>query len=90
MTAEDGGTWTAERIRALGVRTDVPTAGAIFGLGQTQAYAAVKSETFPVPVVRVGPRRLVVPVAPILRVLGLDDTPAQAPQEAAQEASHAA
>jgi hypothetical protein len=63
--------WTPEAVRALGVRTDVPTAGAIFGLSRTQAYEAVKRGDFPVTVIKVG-RRAVVPVAPILGLLGLD------------------
>lgn len=64
-------TWTEKAIRALGVRTDVPTAGAIVaGWCRTEAYDAVKRGDFPVPVVRVG-RRLVVPVAPILELLRL-------------------
>jgi hypothetical protein len=64
-------TWTEEAIRGLGVRTDVETAGGIFGLSRTQAYEAVSNERFPVPVIRIG-RRIVVPVAPIRRLLGID------------------
>lgn len=64
--------WTPEAVRALGVRTDVPTAGAILGgLSRTQAYEAVKAGKFPVPVIAVG-HRLVVPVQPILDLLRLD------------------
>lgn len=63
-------TWTEEAIRALGVKTDVETAGAIFGLSRTQAYEAAKAGRFPVAVVPIG-GRLVVPVAPILRLLGI-------------------
>lgn len=64
-------TWTEEAIRGLGVRTDVETAGSIFGLSRTQAYDAVNNDRFPVPVFRIG-RRIVVPVAPIRRLLGMD------------------
>jgi hypothetical protein len=64
-------TWTADQVRALGVRTDVETAGSIFGLSRTQAYIAVNKGTFPVPVIRMG-RRYLVPTAPILRLLGID------------------
>lgn len=71
MTATDT-EWTAEKIRALGVRTDVPTAGDILGgLSKTQAYELAKAGKFPVPTIPVG-RRIFVPVAPILRLLGLD------------------
>ncbi len=65
-------TWTPEAVRALGVRTTVPIAGEILaGLSETQAYELAKRDAFPVPVVKVG-RRLVVPTAPILRLLGLE------------------
>jgi hypothetical protein len=63
--------WTPDEVRALGVRTDVPTAGEIIaGLCRDESYRAVKRGTFPVPVIGVG-RRLVVPVAPILGLLGI-------------------
>ena len=63
--------WTPTAVRALGVRTDVPTAYEIItGRGRDEAYRAVKRDEFPVPVVRVG-RRMVVPVQPILELLFL-------------------
>jgi hypothetical protein len=80
-------TWTADDVRALGVRTDVATAGSIFGLSRTQSYLAVRDGRFPVNVIRVG-RRLVVPVPPILLLLGIgraetaDRPPAAIPAEA--------
>lgn len=64
-------TWTEAAIRALGVKTDVETAGSIFGLSRTQSYEAVKDGRFPVELVRVG-RRMIVPTAPIRRLLGID------------------
>jgi hypothetical protein len=65
-------TWTPEAIKALGVRTDVPTAGSILaGLCRDEAYRMVKRGKFPVPVLHVG-RRLVVPVQPILDLLGIE------------------
>ncbi|MGH3226791.1 MAG: hypothetical protein ACRDPY_50290 [Streptosporangiaceae bacterium] len=64
-------TWTEEAIRGLGVRTDVETAGSIFGLSRTQSYVAIQADRFPVPVIRVG-RRIVVPTAPIRRLLGIE------------------
>ena len=90
-------TWTREQVTALGVRTDVETAGSIFGLSRTQAYEAVKAHRFPVPTFRIG-RRFVVPVAPILALLGIDAPtagparPADAdeqPQAERSDASHA-
>jgi hypothetical protein len=73
--------WTPAEVVALGVRTDVPTAGEILaGLCRDEAYRSVKRGDFPVPVVKVG-RRLVVPVAPILELLGIkpDDKPPSGP-----------
>jgi hypothetical protein len=65
-------TWTAAEVLALGVRTNVETAGEILGgLSRTQAYLAVERGKFPVPVLKVG-RRLVVPTAPLCRLLGID------------------
>lgn len=69
--------WTAKAVEALGVRTDVPTAGEIIaGWCRDESYRAVKRGDFPVPVIRVG-RRMVVPVQPILELLGLSTSPAQ-------------
>ena len=63
--------WTPDDVLALGVRTDIPTAGEILaGLTRTQSYELYKVGRFPVPVIKCG-RRLVVPVAPILRLLDI-------------------
>lgn len=63
--------WTADEVLALGVLTDVPTAGEIVaGLSRSQSYQAVKLGTFPVGVIRCG-RSMTVPVAPILDLLGI-------------------
>jgi hypothetical protein len=73
--------WTPAEVIALGVRTDVPTAGEILaGLCRDEAYRSVKRGDFPVPILKVG-RRLVVPVAPILELLGIkpDDQPPSGP-----------
>lgn len=80
--------WTREQVLALGVRTDVETAGSIFGLSRTQAYEAVNGKRFPVPTFRIG-RRVVVPVAPILQLLGLDMRAAGPPSPAAADAQTA-
>lgn len=79
MTAK---VWTRRAVEALGVRTDVPTAGAILaGWGRDESYRAVKRGDFPVPVLQLG-RRLVVPVQPILDLLGLGMATGGAPPEA--------
>ena len=66
--------WTEERIRALGLLTDLPTAASIFGLGRALAYELAKNDDFPVPVIRVGSRYRV-PVAAILAALRLPPDP---------------
>ncbi len=70
MTSQNDKVWTEERIRALGVITDVVTAGRIFGIGREQAYLLVRTGEFPAPVTRLG-GRVKVPIAGILAALGL-------------------
>jgi HK97 family phage major capsid protein len=61
--------WTRDDVLALGIKTDVPTAGAILGdLCKDEAYRMVKRGNFPVPVIKVG-RKLFVPTGPILAAL---------------------
>ena len=67
--------WSTEQVRALGVRTDLVTAGEILGIGRTVAHQLAKRGEFPVPVLRVG-RKYVVPVAPLLEILGVHEEPA--------------
>lgn len=63
--------WTPEQVRALGVTTDVVTAGQILGLSRNSAYRLARTGTFPVPVLRAGAQYRV-PVAALLTGLGLD------------------
>lgn len=44
----------------------------VLGCGRTAGYEALRTRTFPVPVLRVG-RRWRVPTAPLLRAVGADD-----------------
>lgn len=62
--------WTPEKVRALGLTTDLTTAAHILGMGRTTAFELLRTGEFPVPVHRYG-RRLVVPVLEILRLLGV-------------------
>ena len=62
--------WQPDDIRALGVTTDLPTAGEILGIGRTKSYTLAKTGQFPVPVLRVG-RRYRVPVHSLVTLLGL-------------------
>ena len=66
--------WTEQRVRALGVVTDLPTAGQILGLSRTTAYALARQGRFPTPVLRVG-RLYRVSVNDLLRVLNLATDP---------------
>lgn len=62
--------WTEQEVRALGVTTDVVTAGAVLGIGRVKSYELAKADQFPVPVLKLG-RKYVVPVAGLLKSLGL-------------------
>ncbi len=62
--------WTVEDVRALGLTTDIETAGLILGIGRSRAYTLAKSGEFPVPLIRVG-RSYIVPVPAILHLLGI-------------------
>lgn len=65
--------WTADEVRALGVRTDLVTAFAIVvGGGKNRAWQAYYNGELPFPALRVG-RRVVCPTAPLLKLLGLDE-----------------
>jgi hypothetical protein len=63
--------WTPDQVRALGVTTDVVTAGQILGLSRNSAYRLAHAGTFPVPVLRAGAQYRV-PVAALLTALGID------------------
>jgi hypothetical protein len=66
--------WTAAAVRALGVRTDLRTAASILGIAEGTAYRQAQAGTLPVPVLRLG-GRWVVPMQPILDLLGIaEDT----------------
>jgi len=64
--------WTVEQIRALGAATNLASAAAVLGIGRTLAYELVATGQFPVPVIRAG-TRVIVPVAPLLKLLHADD-----------------
>ena len=66
--------WTIKKIKALGVVTDVVTAGNILGIGRSVSYDLVKNGAFPAPLISVGSRH-VVPVAGLLRILHATEPP---------------
>jgi hypothetical protein len=63
--------WTGERVAALGLVTDLPTAAAILRLTRSTAYELAKTGRFPVPLIRAGSRYRV-PVTALIDVLKLD------------------
>lgn len=65
--------WYIDDVRALGVVTDLVTAGAILGIGRTTAYALAREDRFPVPVLKVGDRYQV-PVAGLMKAIGVDQS----------------
>ena len=68
-------TWTPEAIRALGVTTDLPTLGKIFGISRTRAYQMAHTgewEQAGIRIVSLG-SKYVVAVKSILEVLGHGD-----------------
>jgi hypothetical protein len=69
--------WSVEQIRALGVTTDIVTAGSVLGIGRTTAYRLARSGEFPVPLLKVGNRYLVA-VAHLLSAVGLQATSVEA------------
>ena len=63
--------WTVADVEALGVTCDVPTAGAILGVGCSTARRLDREHSFPVRVLSLGHARRVV-VADLLRLLSAD------------------
>jgi hypothetical protein len=65
-------TWTPEAIRALGVRTDLPTLGKIFGISRARAYQMAQTGEWEQAGIRIVPLggKYVVVVQSILAVLG--------------------
>jgi hypothetical protein len=61
--------WTPEAVRELGMTTDLETAAAILGIGRTLAFELVRTDRFPVRLLRLG-RRVLVPTGDLLHYLG--------------------
>ena len=68
-------TMTAEEVRALPAVVDLTTAAQALGLGRSAAYELVRTGAWPTPVLRLG-RLIKVPSAPLIALLGLEQTPA--------------
>ncbi|MGZ4517142.1 MAG: DNA-binding protein [Mycobacteriaceae bacterium] len=65
-------TWTPEKVRAPGVRTDLATANNVLGISRNSGYQLVSKDDYPVPLLRLG-NRYVVPVAGLLDLLGITE-----------------
>ena len=69
-------TWTADEVRALGVRVPLVTACQIvLGCGKNKAWELHHSGALPFPALKVG-RKVVVPTAPLIKLLGLEESKA--------------
>lgn len=66
--------WSLDEVQALGMTTDVPTAGSVLGISQFFSYALARRGEFPVPILRLG-NRLRVSVPALLRVLEVESSP---------------
>jgi hypothetical protein len=68
-------TWTPEAVRALGVRTNLPTLGEIFGISRARAYQMAHTGEWEQAGIRIVPlgSKYVVVVQSILEVLGHGD-----------------
>lgn len=62
---------TGDEIRRLPPALTVVQAAALLGIGRSNAYHAVKTQTWPTRVVRVG-RCIRIPTADVLRLLGIE------------------
>jgi hypothetical protein len=72
-------TWTAERIRALGPTTDVPTLASILQCSRWKAYQMARTNQWAaagVKIIRIG-ATYKVSVPSVLEVLGYADTPTE-------------
>jgi predicted DNA-binding transcriptional regulator AlpA len=64
-------TLAADEIRRLPPVLTVVQAAALLGIGRSNAYHAVRTDTWPTRVVRVG-RCIRIPTAEVLRLLGIE------------------
>jgi predicted DNA-binding transcriptional regulator AlpA len=53
----------------------IEEAAPFLGVGRSAAYIAAKNGQFPIPVIHIGARRIVVPTAALRRLLELDGGP---------------
>lgn len=80
-------TWSEAEVRALGVTTDILTAGSVLGLSRNATYRLNAEGRLGVPVLRLGSQYRV-PVSGLLQVLGLPPSARGAAADAAAFALH--
>ena len=73
-------TWGVEEVRALGMTCDLTTAAHVLGIGRTLAFELVRTDAFPVRILRLG-RAVRVPVADLLTLL-LGESQGTSPESA--------
>jgi hypothetical protein len=64
--------WTVADIRALGVTTDLVTAGEILGIGRSKSYELARRDEFPVRMLRIAGRYRIL-TADLITFLRIDD-----------------
>ncbi|GAC1569981.1 MAG: hypothetical protein NVS3B18_01670 [Candidatus Dormibacteria bacterium] len=65
-----------EELWQLPAVVDLETAGRALGIGRTKAFELARSGEWPTPLLPLGRATYRVPTEPLLRLLGLADTPA--------------
>jgi hypothetical protein len=67
-------TWTMDKVKALGMTTDLETAATILGIGRTLAFELAKTNQFPIRILRLG-RRTRISVPELIAYLTGDEKP---------------
>ncbi|OZC52031.1 hypothetical protein CH286_04055 [Rhodococcus sp. WWJCD1] len=65
--------WSHDQVQALGVRTDLTTAGQVLGISRATVYELAKRDQLPFPVLRLG-KKYVVPVNGLMEALGMSSS----------------
>ena len=71
-----------DELARLPTVVDVPTAAMALGVGKTAAYELIRCGAWPTPVLRLG-KLIRIPTAPLLALLGVAPTDAEATRSAA-------
>ncbi len=66
-------------LSALPPTLDIRSAARLLGIGKSAAYELIRTDQFPVPVLRLSGRLVRIPTVPLLSLLGLDRQAADLP-----------